>query len=219
MKRAVRRALREWKEEFGRHWRRLNTFMRMIVGIVFSMLLIWAVRTRLLDPLQQQLTGIREANKIIDMPYGIIPPDHDPEVQENRLRAESLQQSLEQARRRVSETAAHMHVVAPARKGEVLNALDELITRHGLLLRNRREIQPDDNNTPIPVSMHTYALTGSFRKIHDFLRDLARFPHLSLFKDFELKVMMDENGYPRRLSGGAICLQLDFLCTLYYYNP
>lgn len=219
MKRAMRRALREWKEEFNRHWQRLNTFMRMVTGILLAMGIVWWANNRLIGSMQKKVTEIRETNKSVDLPYGNLPPEEDPEVQENRLKEENLQKSLEQARARVADTVGQMRIASPTRKGEVLNTLDDLLTRHGLLLRSSREIEnPQNPGIPIPFSQHQYTVTGSFLAMHRFLHEASSFPHLSRFNDFKIRMMTDEHERPRRLPGGAVSLEMEFLCTLYYYN-
>ena len=219
MNRAMRRAMREWKEEFSRNWQRLNTFMRIVLGVMLAMALVWGARRWVLDPLQQQLSILREENSVIDMPDGIIRPEVDIEVQENKLKAESLTVSLADAVKRVKEVAAHDDVVSLASKGEVLTAMAQLISRHHLLLRSHKEKVVDETIDPpaVPVSHHMYCVTGSFQAIRSFLHALNAFGYLSWFDGFELQLMLDEQQRVLRV-GGKACLQLNFDCTLYYYE-
>lgn len=218
MKRAVRRALREWKAEFSRNWQRLNTFMRIVLGVIIAMGLVWAARRWVLDPQQDQLTQIRKDNSVIDMPDGIIRPENDVEIQDNELKIENLKKSLTASKDKVQSVAVSANIVAPTAKGEVLTEMSQLIARCRLLLRSHNEIQPEDETvSPVPVSHHAYSITGPFNSIRTFIHELNRFRYLSSFDSFDIQVLQDDEHGIRRING-QICLQLNFVCTQYYYS-
>ncbi len=212
MKRAIRRALREWKEEFARNWAKLNTFMRIVLGIVIAMLIISSGRRWALDPLQDELAEAKKANQVVNMPDGIIRPENDPEVTQLKLKAESLEKSLARARASVKTAASGADVVSPEREIEVLSALDSLISESGLLLQSRVGIE-DGPELPVAASTHHYTVIGTFAGLHGFLHQLDGFSYLSSFGAIELGAALDSNGQPRRS-----LLQLKFEGTFYYFK-
>lgn len=216
MKRAMRRALREWKEEFNSNWAKLNTFMRMVLGIVIAMLIIWSGRRWVLDPLQGELTKAIEQNEAVDIPAGVTTTAQDPDVIELQLKEENLNKSLKKAQGDVQEAAKGDGVVSQEKEVNVLSALNSLIDENGLLLQNRAELE-EDETLPMPTSHHCYTVIGTFSGMYDFLHTLDQFPYLSGFNAIELSIATDSSGLPRRMSNQSI-LKLNFESTLYYFQ-
>jgi hypothetical protein len=211
MKRALRRVWRQWKGELQSHWRRLSSFMRIVVGISVAVLMVLALRSYRIDTMQAHWETLREANAAIDLPLAALNPETDSEIEAARMRIENIEPSLQEARDAVAALTQRPDVLSPARRGEALNVLDEWIGEAGLVLHSRVDLRDDApaHPGPVPVSRHRYVVTGPFPRIHTFIRRLRAFPYVSRFDEMDLVVRADS------MPTASVSLQLTFDCTLY----
>lgn len=212
MRRALRRALRQWQTEWLAHWRRLNSFMRIVAGIVVAMAMVWTLRHTTLDDLQKEWEDLRKANEKIDLPLAAMDLETDSEIEATRMRIENIGPDLQEAREAVAALAQRQDVLTAARRGEALNTLDAWISETGLTLHSRIDLrdEPSANPQPVSLSRHRYVVTGSFPRLHTFIRRLDAFPYVSRFDNIDIAVREDA------VPTGPVTLRMTFDCTLYF---
>ncbi|AKJ64836.1 hypothetical protein [Kiritimatiella glycovorans] len=214
MMRALRRALRQWKREFLTFWQRFTAFHRIIIGIVLAMGVVIAARTKVLDPLDRELAAERKTLADKGVPVTVPAPADDPEIQEEELRAENLQRSLQDRAAELAEVEKTSAYRLDAGKADANAALLALAGRHGLhVLKNTAVESPGD--APVPTVASAYELAGRFGAIYGFLDEARREPLLWELRDVSIGLLRESDGF-----GGATAppLVLRFTLVLHLYG-
>ena len=94
MMRAIRRAFRQWTNEWLGFWGRFTAFHRIVCGIVLAMVIVFGSRRQFMDARKLAVSELRSELIELGAPETVLPPDQDEEVQQAELQAESLQRSL-----------------------------------------------------------------------------------------------------------------------------
>jgi hypothetical protein len=186
MIRALRRALREWKQEFLTVWLRLTAFHRIVLGIVLGMLLVYGARSSVLDPLQQELDDIRNNLEAKGVPAHVPRPEDDDDVQQETLRAENLQRSIDERLAELVTAEAGTRFDLSATHSDAEATLLALANRHGLRVQENRAMEADKTGT-VPASLSAYVLHGSFHALFAFLEAFPDEPLLWELRDIEIE--------------------------------
>ena len=195
--RIVRRALRQWQREFLAFWGRFTAFHRIVIGIVLAMFVVFAVRTRVLDPMDRELAALQKELASKGVPVRVPAPEMDEVIQEETLRAENLGESLQRLGAELAQVEASSPFRLQAGKADGHSALRGLAGRRGLHVRKNAPAEaPTDG--PVPAAASEYELVGRFAAIHGFLDDMRREPLLWEMRDVSIDLL---NGSAP--SGGA----------------
>jgi len=213
MTRNLRKALRGWKAEFGRIWRKLDTFRRIAFAGAIAIAAVYMTQRMLLEPIQKELNEARQQRGNLVLPPGFTNPQEDHEVRQARQAAQELEQRLMQDMQRLAELQTGPEVVTRDLQADVLARLDGVIHRHGLMDYSRRAVEDHNVQAPVPVHVYHYRVSGAFPQLHAFLHDLTRFPFRSQFDRFELRAVAPTGGSGTRREN---ILELDFRCILYF---
>lgn len=211
MIRIMRRALRQWKREFLAFWGRFTAFHRIVIGILLAMGIVFAARARLLDPLDRELAALLKDLDDKGVPALVPEPAQDETIQEEVLRAENLQRSLENhAAALAAVEAANRHRIGAA-KADANATLLGLAGRRKLRVWKNMPLEaPADG--PVPAAASACELVGSYAAIYGFLDDVRREPLLWKLRDVSLELPEADAG-----PGAAPGLVLRFTLVQHLY--
>lgn len=207
MMRIVRRALRQWKREFLAFWGRFTAFHRIVMGIMLAMGIVFVARTRVLDPLESELEGLRKELSEKSIPSRIPEPEQDETVQEERLREESLVRSLENHEAALAETEAASLLRLDASWADANALLLDLASQHKLRLKKTPAESPGDG--PVPTAASACELEGSYAAIYAFLDRMQREPLLWELRDVSIELLKSTDAF-----GGSVSPLLALRFTL-----
>jgi rhamnogalacturonyl hydrolase YesR len=186
MLRPIRRALRQWRQEFSTFWGRFNTFRRMAIGIVVAMLMTYGGRRALLDKRVKEVKALAKELTSKGVPETVPDRSADEEVQNAELKAENLKASREQWGERVAQAKAGLLTASDPSGVDTVTTLDRILTRQQLIVHRRTE-EPDDEKCPIPCSCHRYQTVGTFAGILGFLREASQLRALCRCEDLRIE--------------------------------
>ncbi len=213
MIRALRRALRQWKREFLTFWGRFTAFHRIVIGILLAMGVVFAARTRVLDPLDKELAAARKKLSDKNVPARVPSPMEDDEIQQEMLRAENLERSLENQLGELAAIESATDLRLNVSKADAHAALLAMAGRHGLrVLKNAADEPPTDGAVPTVAS--AYELAGRFTSIYGFLADVQREPVLWELRDVSLGLLHEDDMFS---ASAAPLLVLRFTLVLHLY--
>ena len=213
MIRALRRALRQWKREFLTFWGRFTAFHRIVIGILLAMGVVFAARTRVLDPLDKELAAARKKLSDKNVPARVPSPLEDDEIQQEMLRAENLERSLENQLGELAAIELATDLRLDVSKADAHAVLLAMAGRHGLrVLKNAADEPPTDGAVPTVAS--AYELAGRFTSIYGFLADVQREPILWELRDVSLGLLHEDDMFS---ASAAPLLVLRFTLVLHLY--
>jgi hypothetical protein len=208
MMRALRRALRQWKREFLTFWGRFTAFHRMVIGILLAMGIVFLARTQVLDPLDRELAAERKMLADKGVPARVPAPEDDEDIQEETLRAENLQRSLENRTAELKAVEASSPYRLDAGKADANAALLALAGRHGLHVLKNAPMSAAEGG-PVATAASAYELAGRFAAIYGFLDDARREPLLWELRDVSIALANESDAF-----GGSGAPPLVLRCTL-----
>jgi hypothetical protein len=214
MMRMVRRSLRQWKREFLAFWGRFTAFHRIVIGILLAMVLVFAARARLLDPLDHDLAALYKELADNGIPVQVPLAETDETILEEVLRAENLERSLENLGAQLDQAEDATQYRLGASKADADSALLGLAGRHGLrVLKNLTADAPTDG--PVPAAASAYELAGRFAAIHGFLEAVSREPFLWELREVSIGLQDEAEAFG---GGAAPLLVLRFKLVQHLYR-
>jgi hypothetical protein len=217
MMRTFRRTLRQWKREFQSVWSRFTAFHRIVIGILLAMGVVFGARSRALDPLDRELSALRQELADKGIPAHLPLPAADGVVLEERVRAENLAQSLEHRARELERAEAAARFRLGAGHADATSALLALAGRHSLHVRRNVAVDPPPGG-PVPMAASSYELAGRFPAIHRFLDDLRSEPLLWELRDVSIGLLNGRDAFGG-LASPTLLLRFTLVQHLYGGGP
>jgi len=218
MKREIQRALQGWKNEFVTFWKRFNAFQRIVISIVLAMVLVYAARVNLLDPLRQEVEKVRKTLSDKDVPALVPPPEKDDEIQQDLLRVENFEKSIEREGAERIKAEAKTSYRLNAGPADAQAALISLATRSGLRVHENRPVEVEKQGL-IPHAAFACELRGSlFTSISRFLTAFSSEPYLWELDQISLELLDQKSTAPVSGSYQPPVLSLRFLLRFYIYS-
>jgi hypothetical protein len=218
---AFRKTIRGWRREISSGWQRINTFYRIVLSIMIAMILIYAARTYLLDPLQTEVLDKLESLESAGVPEAIPTREDDEEIQRELLRSENLERTLADWKRQSNEAIASREQLSRSALGEALSELDLALLNTGLRIQNATTVtfkqgEEPKNETTLQQRELRYQLLGSFPAIRQALDVLTRFPYPAEVRNIRIALVENPPAELLQSTGGAP-LTLNFELIVYHH--
>jgi hypothetical protein len=228
------RTIKDWKDDVQGVWGRLKTFHRIALGIMLGMLMVYAARGKVLDPLQAELTKKREALDKKGVPI-VVPSveEGDSDIQETRIRLENLRETGAKWQQRMEQALRQRPQIDRANRSDVLSEFERLIVNSGMVLQNRspypadaaqpeqqnpnREADAGNRGYPLSTWAHQYELAGTFESVCKCLASLGKFPYPAHICRIEVQLVENATN-AATTRGGEPLILLRFLLELYYHD-
>lgn len=172
MMRAIRRAFRQWTNEWLGFWGRFTAFHRIVCGIVLAMVIVFGSRRQFLDARKLAVSELRSELIELGAPETVLPPDQDEEVQQAELQAESLQRSLKREQAETREQLVEMNMLGRSSARATIDVIAEQIAANNLHVRSSAPTECD-GEFPLERICRSYEIAGAFDSVHDFLKNVA----------------------------------------------
>lgn len=203
MIRAIRRNLRQWKNEFSAFWRKFNTFKRIAFGIFLAMVIILASRWMFLDTLSLGVGELSDELAEVGAPTQIPDPDTDDSVVESELMANSIEREIKDAGAMIEELQKQHGSLERRRAVDSLLMLDDKIGAHGLRF-DRRSMDEDDgegSGSAPDRLFYEYEVKGSFGSVFGLLNQMSDLPS---------NVQIENPGISRSESPDEVIFRFEF---------
>lgn len=217
MSRMLRRALRQWKEEFLSVWLRCTAFHRIVLGIVLAMGLVYGARVRVLDALSAEVEALSQELGEKGVPQRVPPPETDDELQQETFRAESLRESIETWTAELETAEAEAGIHLDASMSDAHATLLKMANRHGVRVHSKGPTNNPQHDAP-RVAASAYEIRGRFPAVFAFLSGLSDAPLLWEFQQIDIELLGGADGMLAAASGGAspdLALRFHLLLHLY----
>lgn len=226
----IKRTIKGWAEEINKVWNRFNTFHRVVLGICLSMVLVYAVRVKYLDPMQEELLETYKEMDDSDIPANVPAVDNDEDIQELQLRIENLTKSSEHWSQQMNNALNQRPQIYRTNLSEVISEFELLIDQSELKLRNRNQANSDDNikqqnqieqqtsnNFPLNILKYRYELEGSFKYVYSFLEKASTFSYPACLSSIKIVTANNLEGISY-MQGEDPQITLSFYLELYYHD-
>ncbi len=204
MIRAIKRNVRQWKNEFCTFWRKFNTFKRIAFGIFFAMMIIVLSRWTFLDMLTLEVSELSDDLAESGAPTQIPDPENDDTVVESELRADSIQREISDAEAMIEELQKQYGSLGRRGAIDSLLLLDDKVSSHRLRFDRRRvETEEEAGSTDAPNRLYyEYIVRGSFASIISLLNQMS---------DLPINVQIENPGISNYESPGELILRFNFI--------
>ncbi|MFP4175959.1 MAG: hypothetical protein ACLFT2_01930 [Candidatus Brocadiia bacterium] len=181
------RSLWEWKDQITHAWDRLSTFMRICVGFGIAIGMAYLVINDRVKPLQMQVEELNEETKADGAPARVPEPDDDDELQETKLRIESMEKTTQKKRKKLARTITKHNIASEEDEGQVVGEFDRMVYESDLNALSRKRLAKKTAAEKLMVARYHYLLEGEYDGIYAFLSRLNDFPHLSRLSSLSIQ--------------------------------
>jgi preprotein translocase subunit SecD len=162
------RLLRGWHQEFMRGWLRLTGFHRMVLGLLLSLGLIYAVQTKRLDPLKKKVDALRQELQDQSVPVVVGTAEQDAQVQASLRKAETYDEQIKVLQRSVRAAEKTTHLRLDASQAEARAWVVECATKNGLRICENRAVERGS----------FFEMQGRFESVYRLLGALDQAPFI-----------------------------------------
>ncbi len=218
MKRELQRAVQGWKKEFVMFWGRFNAFQRIVIGILLAMVLVYAARVKLLDPMRREVEKVHKTLEDEGVPAVIPTPERDDEIQQDLLRIENFEENIKEEAAEKGRAEAQTSYRLNAGPADAQAALIALATKSGLRVHENRSVEVE-TQTRVPHAAFACELRGAlFTSIFRFLNAFSSEPYLWELDQISLELLDQKS--TASVSGvyQPPVLSLRFLLRFYIYG-
>lgn len=218
MMRYVRRACRQWRDEFLTFWGRFNTFFRMVFGIALAMTMVFGARRQALDAHRRTVVALGKELNDKNVPIHVPEPGSDNEVQEAELLTENLQAALAREREETRAVLEQYRNASQDCAREAIETLTRLIGKHGLMVLKATRCECQDQ-FPLPRLCQSYVLAGDFTGVFGFLQDAAALKTPCRLRQVVLGCQAPHHAQEAFTPSPSAMLLLTFLFESFYVEP
>ena len=219
--RQFRKQLRIWKNDFDNVWSRLTSFHRAALGIIIAMIIVALLRIFVTDDLKEALSDKQKEIESKGVPSVVATPQKDNEIIELKMQRQGLEETLKEAKAAEAELIRRLAPLQREEKNLAINETDRIISRSGLRVVSREELElPAEENDDLggmSTSLHQYVLAGNFNEVQRFFQNITKFPWPYRLENISISTANEGEvnfGEFDRL----YVLQLSFTQTLFYYD-
>ncbi|MDR2344873.1 MAG: hypothetical protein LBE18_02300 [Planctomycetaceae bacterium] len=145
MKRAIRRQLRIWYTDISSYLSKLKTFHRTALGIILAIVIIYAARVYLFDPLRAEIAELESAYNSSEPPNPLPTIESDEEITLAKEQIIHREKSTETKKLEMETVAKSRNKITQQNKESVLSDFASIISKNKLTVVLGGA--PDTNNS------------------------------------------------------------------------